>query len=327
MPADTAALAPDPPAAAGQQRAPDGRHDGGDGPVVDTYRPRHALDLRLTLSPLRRGRGDPTWADGPDGAVWRAHRTPLGPATTRLHQRRGEVDVAAWGPGAAWAVEAVPELLGSRDDGVLDASLHPVVAAAHHRHPGLRVPRSADVLGALVPGVLEQRVVGLDAKASWRRLVARHGEAAPGPVRLVVPPPAPVWRDLPDWEWRRAGVEGARSDTVRRAAAVASRLEETVAMPVVEARRRLTSVRGIGAWTCAEVTSRAHGDADAVPVGDYHLPSIVGWALTGEPADDARMLELLEPWRGQRHRVVRLVALTATPPRRAPRSPRAVPLR
>ena len=296
-------------------------------PVVDTYRPRRPLDLRLTLAPLRRGRGDPSWGDGPDGALWRAHRTPGGPATTRLQQRRGEVDVMAWGPGAHHAVAGVPALLGDDDEGELDASLHPVVAAAHHRHPGLRVPRSADVLGALVPAVLEQRVVGLDAKASWRRLVARHGEPAPGPVRLVVPPDAAVWRDLPDWEWRDAGVEGARSDTVRRAAGVADRLEATVGLPIVEARRRLTSVRGIGAWTCGEVTSRSHGDADAVPVGDYHLPSIVGWALAGRPVDDAGMLELLEPWRGQRHRVVRLVALTATPPRRAPRSPRAVPLR
>ena len=52
-------------------------------------------------------------------------------------------------------------------------------------------------------------------------------------------------------------------------------------------------------------------------VGDFHLPNLVAWALAGEPrADDARMLELLEPYRGQRARVIRLLELSGI---RAPR--------
>jgi 3-methyladenine DNA glycosylase/8-oxoguanine DNA glycosylase len=52
----------------------------------------------------------------------------------------------------------------------------------------------------------------------------------------------------------------------------------------------------------------ALGDPDAVPVGDLHLPHLVAWALAGEhAATDARMLELLEPFRGHRARVVRLL--------------------
>jgi hypothetical protein len=48
----------------------------------------------------------------------------------------------------------------------------------------------------------------------------------------------------------------------------------------------------------------------------------VSFALAGEPrADDDRMLELLEPYRGQRARVVRLLEAGApTAPRRAPRA-------
>ena len=67
---------------------------------------------------------------------------------------------------------------------------------------------------------------------------------------------------------------------------------------------------------------QAAGDADAVPVGDWHLPGHVGNALAGEPrADDARMLELLEPFRPHRGRVLRLlVSGVAAPPRRAPRA-------
>jgi 3-methyladenine DNA glycosylase/8-oxoguanine DNA glycosylase len=52
----------------------------------------------------------------------------------------------------------------------------------------------------------------------------------------------------------------------------------------------------------------AWGDKDAVPTGDYHLPNTVSWALAGEPrSDDARMLDLLGPYRPERRRV--LVAL------------------
>jgi len=65
----------------------------------------------------------------------------------------------------------------------------------------------------------------------------------------------------------------------------------------------------------------ALGDPDAVSVGDYHLPSMVAWALAGEArADDERMLELLEPYRGHRARVVQLLELAGIgPPRRGPR--------
>ena len=63
------------------------------------------------------------------------------------------------------------------------------------------------------------------------------------------------------------------------------------------------------------------GDDDAVAVGDYHLPNLVAWNLAGEPrGDDARMLALLEPFRGQRGRVLRLLAMGgARPPAHGPR--------
>ena len=87
--------------------------------------------------------------------------------------------------------------------------------------------------------------------------------------------------------------------------------------------RALRTFPGIGPWTAAEVGIRAFGDPDAVSVGDFHLPSMVTWALAGEPrGTDERMLELLEPYRGQRGRVLRLLELTGGgggPPRRGPR--------
>ena len=88
----------------------------------------------------------------------------------------------------------------------------------------------------------------------------------------------------------------------------------------------LRAIPGIGPWTAAEVGARAFGDPDAVSVGDFHLPSLVAWALAGEArATDERMLELLEPYRGQRGRVIRLLEASGL---RAPRyGPRLAPRR
>jgi 3-methyladenine DNA glycosylase/8-oxoguanine DNA glycosylase len=67
----------------------------------------------------------------------------------------------------------------------------------------------------------------------------------------------------------------------------------------------------------------ALGDADAVSVGDYHLPHLTSWALAGEArGSDERMLELLEPYRGHRGRVLRLLTVSGlVVPRFGPRLP------
>lgn len=287
-----------------------------------TWRPRHPVDVRRTLSSLRRGRGDPTHRVDEAGALWRTARTPFGPATLRLVAGGGVVGAEAWGPGAEWLIAAVPDLLGARDscDGFIP--LHPVVREAHRRLPGLRVPRTGLVLEVLVPTVLEQRVTGGEARQSWRTLVLAYGEPAPGPAPagMRVAPAAAVWARVPSWQWHRAGVDETRSRTVCRSAALSSRVEETVSMEPDAALRRLLAVPGVGEWTAAEVAQRALGCADAVSVGDFHLPALVGWALAGRPVDDAGMLALLEPYRPHRYRAVRLIELSGfRKPRFGPR--------
>ena len=232
------------------------------------------------------------------------------------------VRAAAWGPGAAWLLRELPGMLGADDDRAGFDPAHPVLRDLSVRHPGVRVGRSGRVLEALVPAVLEQKVVGVEARRAWRYLLLTFGDPAPGPAPagMRVCPPPQAWRRIPSWEWHRAGVEGVRARTIIGAAEVAGRLEEIVAMPPDEADRRLRSLPGIGVWTSAEVRQRACGDADAVSVGDYHLPSAVGWALAGRVVDDAGMLELLAPYAGHRHRAARLVELGGIrPPRRGPR--------
>ena len=288
-----------------------------------TWRPRLPVDVRRTLSPLRRGAADPTHRVTDDGAVWRTTLLPGGPATMRLTQRGlHEVTCEAWGDGAAEAVAGVPDLLGGRDDLTGFEPRHPLLAEAHSRHPGLRVPRTGRVVEALVPAVLEQKVTGKQARDSFRRLVLAHGTPAPGPAPagMRVPPSAEVWRHIPSWEWHRAGVGPQRSRTVCLAMRSASRLEEAVGMDRDDAARRLSGVTGIGPWTVAEVAQRALGDTDALSVGDFHLSQFVGWSLAGRPLDDDGMVELLEPWRPHRYRVVRLLEVSgASKPRFGPR--------
>ncbi len=294
--------------------------------LVREWVPQGPVDLGLVLGPLRRGPGDPTFRAMPDGSVWRASLTPAGAGTLRVSVApgRGAVRGEAWGPGAEWLLERLPELLGGADEPEVFVPRHRVVAMAWHRRPGLRLTRTGLVLESLIPSILEQKVTTDEAYRAWRLLVRKFGEPAPGPAaggRLWVMPAARTWALIPSWEWHRAGVDNKRASTILRAVRVARRMEEAVGMPPEEARARLEVVAGIGPWTSAETVQRSHGAADAVTVGDLHLPGIVGWALAGDRgADDAVMLELLEPYAGQRHRAARLILLSGrVPGRRAPR--------
>jgi len=292
---------------------------------VRTYAPDGPLDLGLVLGPLRRGPGDPTFRVTPDGSVWRATRTPGGPGTLRVVARGADVRGEAWGPGAEWLLDRLPELLGAADDPAAFTPRHRLVAVTRHRRPGLRLTRTGLVLESLIPSILEQKVTTDEAYRAWRLLVRRFGEPAPGPAPegMWVMPEARTWALIPSWEWHRAGVDDKRASTVLRAVRVAARLEEAARMEPVAARARLEVVPGIGPWTSAEVVQRSHGAADEVTVGDVHLPGIVGWALAGDrDADDAEMLRLLEPYAGQRHRAARLILLSGrVPARRVPKMP------
>ncbi|WP_405442642.1 DNA-3-methyladenine glycosylase family protein [Streptomyces niveus] len=297
-------------------------------PKTRVHDPGHPLDLGLVLGPLRRGPADPTFRTGPDGSAVRASRTPAGPGTLRVRADHDGVRADAWGPGADWLLERLPELLGAADDPAAFVPRHRLLAASQRRRPGLRLCRTGLVLESLIPSVLEQKVTTIEANRSWRHLVRKYGEPAPGPYgsgdnRMYVMPDARTWAMIPSWEWHKAGVDSKRSDTVARAVRVARRLEEATTMEPEQAAARLELIPGIGPWTSAEVLQRSNGAPDAVTVGDLHLPGIVGYALAGRPDnDDAGMLELLEPYAGQRHRAVRLILLTGrTPPRRAPRMP------
>lgn len=302
-----------------------------DRPLTSIWRPGRPVAVHLTLSVLRRGGGDPSYHHDPaTGVVWRAVGTPHGPATLRLEPRpaTGEVAATTWGAGAAWLLDSVPAMLGGMDDVTTFCTRHDVLAAAWRRMAGWRVPRTGRVIEALAPAAVEQLVTNQEAFSAWRRLVRRFGTPAPGPgpdagFAMVVPPTASQWVAVPSWEWLRGGVDGKRSAAVVRACKVAGRLEASVGLPAEQSERLLRAVPGVGVWTAAEVRHRSHGDADAVSFGDYHVAKNVGWALTGSPVDDDGLAELLEPYRGHRYRVQRLLELAGV--RRPRRGPRMAP--
>jgi 3-methyladenine DNA glycosylase/8-oxoguanine DNA glycosylase len=294
------------------------------GPLRLSYRPDRPLDLAATLRPLRRGGGDPALRWTAEGA-WRTTRTPLGPGTELLRQASdGTVLIEAWGPGAEWLLDRAPRLLGSLDDDSDFRPDHPLLRELRQRHLGLRLCRTESVWEAALGTILEQMVPTVEAGASWRGILRTFGEPAPGPMPGLTLPPSPdqIAR-LPYYALHPLRVERRRAETLRRAALAEKRLQEAVEMPLPEARRRLRALPGMGPWTAAEVALVALGDADAVSVGDYHLPHMVGWALAGEPrSSDARMLELLEPYRGHRGRVIRLLVMSGVrAPRHGPRRP------
>ena len=275
------------------------------------------IDLVLTLAPIAHGRGDPTIHFAPSG-IWRATRTPAGPATLRLRATDGGVTVAAWGAGAAAAVEEAADMVGGNDDPSALVPQHRLIGELVRRFPGLRLPRTNRPFEALLPAICEQKVTGIQAREAFRGIIAKYGEPAPGPGGLRLPPAPATLATLPYYAFHPLGLEQRRADVIRRAAQLAPRLETT---EPATAYARMGALPGIGPWTLAEVGRIAFGDPDAISVGDFHLPNLVAWALAREPrADDARMLELLEPYRGQRGRVQRLLEVSGiAAPRYGPR--------
>ncbi|WP_142002313.1 DNA-3-methyladenine glycosylase family protein [Amycolatopsis cihanbeyliensis] len=288
-----------------------------------TWRPPFPLDLAAVLAPLQRGRGDPCLRRDEGGVAWLTGNTPDGAGTLAVHRRAGgEVRATAWGRGADFLLEWLPALLGAADDDSGFVAHHEAVARARHGAPGLRLGATGRVWDVLVPAVLEQKVTGYEARRSWRELCRRFGEPAPGPAPdgMRVPPTPVAVRSIVDWKWHKAGVDLTRRRTLIAAARVAHRLERAAVLGGADGRLLLRNVPGVGPWTAAEVAQRAWGDPDAVSVGDFHVPAVVGHALLGRELDDAGMLAELAPYTPQRQRAVRyLEAAGFSRPRSGPR--------
>ncbi len=274
-------------------------------PEVSVVVPQ-SFDLRSTLAAMTAKAVGRLPAE--TGVTWWVTRTRSGPASLRLCVVGDAVQAAAWGDGAEEVLAGVPALLGADDDPDSFAPGPGLVRDLHRRRRGLRLGRTGRIFEALLPAILGQRVTSVEAKRAYRAIVRRYGSKAPGPIDAWVPPAASTLAQIDYADLHSLGVERSRAIRIVEAARRGNRLEEATTMDPAAARTRLMGVRGIGEWTAAIVLGAALGDPDAVPVGDYHIPNMVSWALAGEPrGDDARMLELLEPYRGHRRRVLILL--------------------
>jgi 3-methyladenine DNA glycosylase/8-oxoguanine DNA glycosylase len=274
-----------------------------------TFQLDSPINLRETLFAARWGPFDPCMRISA-GQAWRATRTPLGPATECLTLGAdGLVTVEAWGPGAEWLIPRAPALCGAMDQPASFTPEQPLLKRLVREHRGLRIGRTDAVFETALGVVLEQRVASPEAWQSWRGMVHTLGERAPGPrPGLWVPPSHERLARTPYEVFHRFGVERRRAEIIRRLAVVSRRLEETIDFALADAYHRFSLIPGIGPWSRGRIGLVALGDADAVVVGDLHLPHLIAWALAGERrGTDERMLELLEPYRGHRGRVVRLL--------------------
>lgn len=292
-------------------------------PLTRAWRPPWPCPVGQVWRHWQRGAGDPTYRIE-NGRHWRGLRTPLGPATLCVEplDATGTIKAEAWGPGADWALSNLPSMLGADDDPTGFAPRHANVAQALKENPHWRLGRGGIVWQALLPAIIEQKVTGQEAFGGFRRLVHFHGERAPGPgatLHLWIPPGPDTVRLIPSWEWLKLHIDPARSRPIVRCAQVADALERTLNVPLELADTRLRSIAGVGVWTSAEVRFRAHGDADAVSFGDYHIPNEIGHALVGHDLDDDALAELLEPYRPHRHRVQALLGMRRWRERHGPR--------
>lgn len=271
------------------------------------------LDLRRTLDPLH-GRF------APDG-WWLPARTPDGPGSIRLSRTEDELHGTAWGEGGPWLLERLGAIGGLDDDPAALVTDHPVVGELHRRNPGMRFGRTGRVFDALVVAICGQKVTGREAGAAVKGLFRKFSEPAPGPNEdLRLPPHPERMAEAPYWEFHELHLEKRRADVLRRVSADAGRIDSLATLPPHEAAGVLGAYSGIANWSVATTLARSHGDPDQVAVGDFHLKHMVVHHLTGrDRGTDEEMLELLEPFRPQRGRVVRLLGLLGHEPKFGPR--------
>jgi hypothetical protein len=276
------------------------------------------VDPGLVLFPLRMLYADPTIRVG-DREFTRATWTPEGPGVIAIRwgAEPGRIDVTCQGDGARWLREGARSLLGVADD---ISSFEPVgvVGRLWSRMQGDRVGATGTVWHDLTWSITQQRVHRSDAAAQWRRLVTSFGESVDGDEGLYTPPvPERLARAAP-WSLRALGIDQRRAMALIAAGRVALRLHALADRPWEDARVGLASLPGVGPWTLAVLSGLTWGEPDTVITGDSGIPSLIASTLSGERrADDARMLELLEPYRPHRYRVLRLALAARTVGRRS----------
>lgn len=271
------------------------------------------LDLRATLRPLHGLFGDDGW--------WLAVRTPEGPGSLRVRRTRMDLVGEAWGDGACWLLARLDTICGLEDDTASFVTSDPVVSDLHRRNMGARFGRTSLVFDALVTAICAQKVTGTEAKRAMLGLRKRFSGPAPGPNPALTLPPDPVaMAAAPYHAFHELHLEKRRADLLRRVAARAGAIDGLAREEPGQAATALQTIPGIAAWSAAKTLEVSHGDPDQVAMGDFHFKHVVVHHLTGrDRGTDEEMLELLEPFRPHRGRVIRLLHTLGHEPKFGPR--------
>ncbi|HUP87777.1 MAG TPA: hypothetical protein VM100_00350 [Longimicrobiales bacterium] len=275
--------------------------------------PVSPFDLKATTAQQLHGKFDPTGRSNSDAllkvhtnseastTVWRITQTDTGAVVEVENDRDGLFEtVTKQFPLSDGAEDFQPE--------------HPLLAKLASAKRGLRLMRVPWTFDIAAGAVLQQRVRWQDAYNDFRKIAVAWGTKTPAGVAF---PSSTQLAKVPLFRLESIGLDPKRARALHVLARTDAKLRFLHPNADIKAvRARMMSLPGIGPWTTALVAGYALGDADAVPIGDLHLPSLVTGALAGEEdGTDERMLELLEPYRGQRFRVIRLLSWAA---RRAP---------
>ena len=274
-----------------------------------------------TLRFIRMGRMDPSVRlEKAKLCLARWYRT--GAATVELIDRGDKISVRVWGEAADEAMAKVPELLGLHDTPVrdfghakLNRMLRPVLE--------LRLSRAPYLSHTLPTHILQQKIAWRDAALIWRRLVSKHGASAPGPHGLKMPLSFEQLRHTPRAEYIAAGLSPSRIPLLREIGRLGHRIDTWYEESIEGYAKKVQTLPQMGPWTTFHALGLSMGEPDVVVTGDYALPHTVAFALIGKPrSNDQEMLQLLEPFSGNRWRLVRLIwALNIVAPRRGPRMP------
>lgn len=283
------------------------------------FQPKELTNYRSTLGSLSLTRGDPTRSRWNQGVVRKLFWSEKGLCrlTVALAERKLGVELE-WSSGDCPLSEAqLRALLGFLDEQRLTLDPEDPLLRLPSKARRLRMSRVPWFQESVLQTILHQRVSGAEAGKNWGRLCRRFGQtwddlvSAPSPKRLL---------SLSSAEFAACGIEAHRRVPLKEAAFRLPLLTEPE-LPLDRLEERMLGCHRIGEWTSAYVRGHFLGDPDAVPLGDYNLPHLVGYVFRGvRRSSDQEMLQDLEPYRGHRFRVLRwLGAAGITIPRRGPR--------
>lgn len=219
--------------------------------------------------------------------VVRAEARPAPASTQALHALTGRVVNAALDLTPFYELAAGHPVLGP-----LTRSLH-----------GLKPFRPAGLFDMLVTAVIEQQISLVAARQIRARLIRRFGTEVEGEP---VFPEASTLAGAPLDELTGCGLSRRKAEYVTGVAEEivggSLDLEELEQAGSDEVRTRIVSLRGFGPWSAEYVLIRGLARADAVPVDDLAIRTVIGSLLGdgGRPtsAEAAALLAPLAPYRG-----------------------------